>query len=101
MKFSHAPAYGFGRAPKCTLEKNDILYTPGPGNYQPNLKHKRKDPQWVFGTGKRGGGTKNDTPGAGQYNIGGAFPTGPKYSMATKAGAFDPTKTSFAPGPGK
>lgn len=30
-----------------------------------------------------------------------SFPNGPKYSMATKAGAFDPTKTSFAPGPGK
>ena len=35
MKFSHVPAWGFGRAKKCEIEKTDPLYNPGPGHYAP------------------------------------------------------------------
>ena len=37
----------------------------------------------------------------GQYDIPNKIFNGPKYSIATKSGAFDPTKNSFAPGPGQ
>ena len=42
----------------------------------------------------------NNNPGLGQYNIPNNIFNGPKYSIATKSGIFDPTKTSFAAGPG-
>ena len=42
MKFSHANAYSFGKSQKCTLDKTDPLYTPGPGQYQPGIL-KRSD----------------------------------------------------------
>lgn len=99
MKFNHVPAYGFGRAKKCEIEKTDPLYNPGPGNYQP-MKSTFKYPSWKIGTAKRGSMGKNGVPGPGAYTMPEVFKTGPKYSMATKAGAFDPTKTAYSPGPG-
>jgi hypothetical protein len=41
---------------------------PGPGNYDPDY-HKTKPRAGVagFGTGKRGGDLKTETPGPGQY----------------------------------
>ena len=55
MKFSHANAYSFGKSQKCTLDKTDPLYTPGPGQYQPGIL-KRSEPKWKIGTAKRGEG---------------------------------------------
>lgn len=99
MKFSHASAYSFGRSSKCTLEKTDPLFTPGPGQYAPSI-NKKSNPQWRIGTAKRGGNRVNDNPGPGQYTMPYSFPNGPKYSMSTKAGAFDPAKFNCSPGPG-
>lgn len=100
MKFNHVPAYGFGRAKKNEIEKIDSLFTPGPGNYNPSNKG-RHAPTWKIGSALRGSRIKSGVPGPGQYDVHGQFPGGPKYSMATKAGAFDPTKTATAPGPGQ
>ena len=66
MKFSHANAYSFGKSQKCTLDKTDPLYTPGPGQYQPGIL-KRSEPKWKIGTAKRGEGRKNTNPGPGNY----------------------------------
>ena len=99
MKFSHVPAYGFGRAKKCEIEKTDPLFNPGPGHYAP---HRGKGgPTWRIGSALRDSKNRNTNPGPGQYNIPQKIFNGPKYSIATKAGGFDPTKTSFAPGPGQ
>lgn len=35
MKFSHVPAWGFGKSKKLEIEKTDPLYNPGPGQYAP------------------------------------------------------------------
>lgn len=99
MKFRCASAYSFGRSSKCTLEKIDPLFTPGPGQYAPPL-NKKAYPKWRIGTAKRGNNTINDNPGPGQYTMPYSFPTGPKYSMSSKAGAFDPAKLNTTPGPG-
>jgi len=100
MKFNHAPAYGFGRAKKLEIERTDPLFTPGPGQYAP-AKQGIREPTWKIGTGQRGTQLKNDNPGPGQYTLSGSFPNGPKYSMASKAGAIDPAKFNVAPGPGQ
>lgn len=100
MRFNHVPAYGFGRAKKLEIEKSDPLYNPGPGQYAP-IKSSHKYPTWRIGSALRISKNTNDNPGPGQYSIPDNFANGPKYSMATKAGAFDPTKTSFSPGPGQ
>lgn len=99
MKFSHANAYSFGKSQKCTLDKTDPLYTPGPGQYQPGIL-KRSEPKWKIGTAKRGEGRKNTNPGPGQYTMPYSFPNGPKYSIASKSGAIDPSKFNCSPGPG-
>ena len=99
MKFNHVPAYSFGRKKKCEIEKTDPLFNPGPGTYAP--RRSKGGPTWRIGSAVRDNQIKNSNPGPGQYNVPDRFPNGPKYSMATKAGAFDPTKTSFAPGPGQ
>ena len=82
------------------MEKTDRLYTPGPGQYAPNM-NRRSEPKWKIGTGPRGTKRNNDVPGPGQYNAPYTFPNGPKYSMSSKAGTFDPTKLSCTPGPGQ
>ena len=99
MKFSHVPAYGFGRAKKCEIEKTDPLFNPGPGHYAPQKG--KGGPTWRIGSALRGSKNRNNNPGPGQYDIPQKIFNGPKYSIATKAGGFDPTKTSFAPGPGQ
>ena len=66
MKFSHAPAYGFGHARKCEIERTDPLYTPGPGQYAPGIQGFR-EPTWKIGTAQRGSNLKNENPGPGQY----------------------------------
>jgi len=99
MKFSHVPAWGFGRAKKCEIEKTDPLFNPGPGQYAP--RKSGNGPTWRIGSAIRGNKNLNNNPGPGQYDIPNKVFNGPKYSMATKAGGFDPTKTSFAPGPGQ
>ena len=99
MKFNHVPAYGFGRAKKLEIEKTDPLYNPGPGTYLPK-KHTRHYPTWKIGTESRLVKNTNFNPGPGQYTRPNDFQNGPKYSMASKAGAYDPTHGSFTPGPG-
>jgi len=99
MKFNHVPAYSFGKKKKCEIDKTDPLFNPGPGHYAP--KESKGGPTWKIGLASRDNKNTNENPGPGQYNIPDKFFNGPKYSMATKAGGFDPTKTSFAPGPGQ
>ena len=99
MKFSHVPAWGFGKSKKLEIEKTDPLYNPGPGQYAP--KRSGHGPTWRIGSALRGSKNLNKNPGPGQYNIPDKVFNGPKYSIATKSGAFDPTKNSFAPGPGQ
>ena len=99
MKFSHVPAWGFGKSKKLEIEKTDPLYNPGPGQYAP--KKDGNGPTWRIGSALRGSINLNKNPGPGQYDIPNKVFTGPKYSIATKSGAFDPTKNSFAPGPGQ
>ena len=100
MNFNHVPAYGFGHSKKNQIERTDRLYTPGPGTYAPRTWG-RHMPTWKIGTEKRGFRLKNFTPGPGAYTLSGSFPNGPKYSMASKAGKFDPAKYNHNPGPGQ
>ena len=99
MRFSHVPAWGFGKAKKLEIEKTDPLYNPGPGQYAP--KRGGNGPTWRIGSALRTSKNLNKNPGPGQYDIPNKIFNGPKYTMATKSGAFDPTKNSFAPGPGQ
>ena len=99
MKFSHVPAWGFGKSKKLEIEKTDPLYNPGPGQYAP--KKGGHGPTWRIGSALRENKNSNKNPGPGQYDIPNKIFNGPKYSIATKAGAVDPAKTSFAPGPGQ
>ena len=82
MKFRCVPAYGFGKAKKLELDKNDQLYTPGPGNYKPKIF--LNQPMWKIGTSQRPKELNLDNPGPGAYNIRYKFPDGPSYSMASK-----------------
>ena len=99
MKFSHVPAWGFGKSKKLEIDKTDPLYNPGPGQYAP--KRGGNGPTWRIGSALRESKNLNKNPGPGQYDIPNKVFTGPKYSIATKSGAFDPTKNSFTPGPGQ
>ena len=94
MNFNHAPAYGFGRARKCEIEKTDRLYTPGPGQYAPGISG-RKYPTWKIGTEMRGKGLK--VPGPGNYNMRQAPGNGPKYTMRMRPYS---AKSDVTPGPG-
>jgi hypothetical protein len=99
MKFNHVPAYGFGRQKKLEIEKTDPLYNPGPGTYAPK-KATHHFPTWKIGSEPRLVKKNNLNPGPGQYSKPNDFQNGPKYSMASKAGAYDPVKGAFTPGPG-
>ena len=99
MKFNYVPAYSFGKKKKCEIDKTDPLFNPGPGHYAP--KGSTSGPTWKIGLASRDNKNTNENPGPGQYNIPDKVFNGPKYSMATKSGGFDPTKASFAPGPGQ
>jgi hypothetical protein len=100
MRFSHVPAYGFGSSRKLESEKIDPLFTPGPGAYAPK-KATHHFPTWKIGSESRVKKNRNFNPGPGQYSKPNDFQCGPKYSMASKAGAYDPTKWAFTPGPGQ
>ena len=52
MNFSHVPAYEFPHSGKCEMEKNDSLYTPGPGQYKINTL-KRNQPSWKICSSER------------------------------------------------
>lgn len=58
---------------------------PGPGMYAANVKDSA--PKYGFGTQKRGGDNKNETPGPGQYHIPCAIVDVNDYTRS--AGAFD------------
>ena len=99
MKFSHVPAYGFGKSKKLEIEKADPLFNPGPGTYVPK-KATHHFPTWKIGSESRLIKNRNFNPGPGQYSKPNDFQNGPKYSMASKAGVYDPARGSFTPGPG-
>ena len=82
MKFSHVPAWGFGKAKKLEIEKTDPLYNPGPGQY--TAKRGGNGPTWHIGSALRSSKNLNKNPGPGQYDIPNKIFNGPKYSMATK-----------------
>ena len=103
MNFAHPPAYGFGRARKCEIEKTDRLYTPGPGQYAPGISGHR-DPTWKIGTEIRGKGLKNDNPGPGTYvpdrNTNFVRPKTPSWKIGTGLRPdLNPVDKSV-PGPG-
>ena len=100
MKFNHVPAYGFGTAKKLENTKIDPLFNPGPGSYAPK-KSTFHYPTWKIGTESRVKKNHNINPGPGQYSKPNDFQNGPKYSIASKAGAYDPTRFAFTPGPGQ
>ena len=99
MKFNHVPAYGFGKSKKLEIEKTDPLYNPGPGTYAPK-KATHHFPTWKIGSESRLVKNTNFNPGPGQYSKPNDFQNGPKYSMASKAGVYDPVRGAFTPGPG-
>ena len=100
MKFSCAPAYGFGKAKKLELSKSDQLLTPGPGRYQPN-KLIQELPSWKMGTSKRPDYLNLESPGPGAYNIRYKFPDGPSYSIVKSTKLFkDIQGKGSGPGPG-
>lgn len=100
MKFSCAPAYGFGKSKKLELSKNDQLLTPGPGSYIPNkLIHEL--PSWKMGTSQRPKLPNLENPGPGAYNIRYKFPDGPSYSIVKPTKLFkDILEKDSGPGPG-
>ena len=58
MKFSHVPAWGFGKAKKCEIEKTDPLFNPGPGHYAP--RKGGNGPTWRIGSALRGSKNLNN-----------------------------------------
>ena len=104
MKFACPPAYGFGRARKCEIERTDPLYTPGPGQYAP-LIGGRRYPTWKIGTGPRGRLKTSDTPGPGTYipdkNTDFVRPKTPSWKIGTGMRPdLNPVDKSV-PGPGQ
>ena len=98
MKFSYVPAYGFGKAKKLELDKNDQLITPGPGKYNVN-KFLKQQPLGKFGTSKRPELPNLENPGPGAYNLRYKYPNGPSYSIREKTkNIFEENEKS--PGPG-
>lgn len=95
-KFTRAPQYGFGCAPRDNLRP---MSAPGPGQYHP------KDPtqisaQYGFGTAVRKAGAplRGDMPGPGAYNLGSLVGSeGPKYSAAKRR---EMNRSTATPGPG-
>lgn len=53
-----------------------------------------------IGTGKRSQSLNTSQVGPGQYTISSRLGWGPKYTMSSKSGAFDPSKATCSPGPG-
>ena len=99
MKFAHTTAYSFGHSKKGELDKTDPLYTPGPGQYAPIINVKTM-PKWKIGTSTRISLIKTGGPGPGQYSIPYCFPRGPKYTISSKSGFIDKSKSFCSPGPG-
>ena len=101
MKYKSCLAFSFGSSEKCTLEKNDKLYTPGPGAYSPRLISK-KPPTYKIGKSKRKELVQdNMDPGPGQYNIPMKFLNGPKYSLISKHYYSNEKELARFPGPGQ
>ena len=92
MKFAHTTAYSFGHSKKGELDKTDPLYTPGPGQYAPIINVKTM-PKWKIGTSTRISLIKTGGPGPGQYSIPYCFPRGPKYTISSKSGFIDKSKS--------
>ena len=100
MLFDTVPAHSFPHAEKCQLEKQDKLYNPGPGKYDPKLYTFTKVPTWKIGTTKRKVFTVDqENPGPGTYSIPVEITNGPKYSMSTKAGLKESKENYVSPGP--
>ena len=104
MKFACPPAYGFGRARKCEIERTDPLYTPGPGQYAP-LIGGRHYPTWKIGTGPRGRLKTSDTPGPGTYvpdkNTNFVRPKTPSWKIGTGLRPDLNPDDKSVPGPGQ
>ena len=104
MKFSHVPAYGFGKARKCEIERTDPLFTPGPGQYIPGIQG-HHNPSWKIGTSIRKDLQPSDTPGPGQYapdtNTNFIRPKTPSWKIGTGLRPdLNPVDKSV-PGPGQ
>ena len=63
------------------LHKNN---SPGPGNYESDLKHKHSAPGYGFGTSKRGSEIKEKAPGPGAYKVPVKIADVPSYAMPNK-----------------
>ena len=73
-----APTYRFGRG---TRAGRKDARQPGPGSYEATITHKKTDPQWRFGTAKKGSGNIKKTDPGFNYDIPAAYPNVPKYLM--------------------
>ena len=97
MRFSCAPAYGFGKSKKLELDKSDQLFTPGPGEYKPK-KCLNQQPIWTIGNSQRPKEQNVDIPGPGAYNLRYKSSESPAYSIASRL--KENLEKNITPGPG-
>jgi len=105
MNFSHVPAYEFGHSGKCEMEKNDFLYTPGPGNYKltSSIRY-QQSPSWKICSSERDKNPllKNSSPGA--INVSSSYnyvrPKSPSYSFGSAKRGILSNNINY-PGPGQ
>ena len=100
MNFDSVRAHSFPHSKKCELEKEDKLYNPGPGNYDPKSSTYTHLPSWKIGTTiRKVFEVKQQYPGPGTYSIPDQVTNGPKYSMSTKANFKESKEKISFPGP--
>lgn len=99
MNFNSVPAHSFPHKEVRELEKNDPLYTPGPGKYSPS-KTLFHYPTWKIGTTERKVfQVLQKYPGPGAYSIPQDIQNGPKYTMSKKNRLIDEAEKFGFPGP--
>jgi len=103
MNFSHVPAYEFPHSGKCEMEKNDSLYTPGPGHYKINAIN-RNQPSWKICSSERDKSPLKNNSSPGALNVSSSYnyirPKSPSYSFGSaKRGGL--SNNQKYPGPGQ
>ena len=103
MNFSHVPAYEFPHSGKCEMEKNDSLYTPGPGQYKINTL-KRNQPSWKICSSERDKSPLKNDGSPKILNVSSSYnyirPKSPSYSFGS-AKRGDLSNNINYPGPGQ
>ena len=103
MNFSHVPAYEFPHSGKCEMEKNDSLYTPGPGHYKISAIN-RNQPSWKICSSERDKSPLKNNSSPGALNVSSSYnyirPKSPSYSFGS-AKRGDLSNNQKYPGPGQ